>query len=477
MSGESGDRIPRMRQRLIVALLVVASAAALDAQPWFTDVLPPEEFAGRRARVLTEIGDGIAILQGAAERPAEAPFRQNNQFFYLSGVEVPRAILLLDGRTKKSTLYLPDSSRRSRAWGPLLEPGDEAVRITGIESVQKREEFDAVVDGAGRDGRVIYTPSRPEVLGSGSAGDASAWAKATAADPWDGRLSREHVFIEKLKARAPRSEIRDLDPILDRMRFIKSPREIAVVREVTRITGLGIMAAMRDAAPGQYEYELFAAAEYLFRKHGAQGGAYFPLSATGKNTLYSHYHRGTAKLVDGDLVQFDYAPDWKYYVSDVTRVFPANGRFTPWQREWYTIYLRLYQALMTSIRPGITVRDVIADAVKKMDAVMAGHPFTDHRIKEAAIRFVDRYRKSTATSLGHSIGMEVHDVGRGGETLQPGQMFTIEPAMQIPELGLAMRLEDALVITDKGYENMSAFVPIEIADIEKLMKEPGFWAR
>jgi Xaa-Pro aminopeptidase len=222
--------------------------------------------------------------------------------------------------------------------------------------------------------------------------------------------------------------------------------------------------------PGRHEYELFAAAEYIFRKHGAQGSAYFPLSATGRNTVYSHYHRGTAKLADGDLVQFDYAPDWKYYVSDVTRVFPANGRFTPWQREWYTTYLRLYQALMTSIRPRTTVKEVIAEAVTKMDAIMASSTFTDPRIKEAAAGFVDRYRRSTATGLGHSIGMEVHDVGRHGETLQPGQMFTIEPAMHIPELGLAMRLEDALVITETGYENMSSAVPVEIAEIEKLMR-------
>jgi Xaa-Pro aminopeptidase len=320
---------------------------------------------------------------------------------------------------------------------------------------------------------VLYTPFRPEVLGSGSAGDAAAWAKTTAADPWDGRPSREQAFIDKLKQRT-RGEVRDLDPMLDRMRFIKSARELAIVREATRITGLGIMQAMREAAPGLYEYELFAAAEYVFRKHGARGAAYFPLSATGKNTIYSHYHRGTAKLADGDLVQFDYAPDWNYYVSDVTRVFPANGTFTPWQREWYTIYLRLYQALMTSIRPHAAVRDVIAEALKKMDAVMAAYAFTDSRIKQAASVFVDRYRTSKARSLGHSIGIEVHDVGPWGETLQPGQMFTIEPAMQIPELGLGMRLEDAIVITETGYENMSAFVPVDIDQIEQLMKEPGF---
>jgi Xaa-Pro aminopeptidase len=453
----------------LFAALLLAQAPEV-ASPWFSKVFPVDEYQARRARVYAEIGDAIAILQGAAERPSESPFRQNSQFMYLTGIEVPRAIAVLDGRAKTTTVYLADNSRRSRQYGPLLEAGDETVKITGVDAALPREQFDGVITALNASPRPVFTPYRAEVLGSGSAGDASAFARATAQDPWDGRSSREQAFIDNLKQRAPGIGVRDLDPIVDQLRFIKSAREIAVVREATRITGRGIMQAMREAKPGVHEYELFAAAEYIFRKHGAQGAAYFPLSATGKNTIYSHYHRGAAKLADGDLVQFDYAPDWNYYVSDVTRVFPANGRFTPWQREWYTIYLRLYQSLMTSIRPGVAVREVIGDAVKKMDVVLAGFKFTDPAIQAAAKQFVERYRASKATSLGHAIGIEVHDVGRGGETLVPGQLFTIEPAMQIPERSLGLRLEDAILMTATGYENLSAFVPVEIADIERLMR-------
>ncbi len=118
------------------------------------------------------------------------------------------------------------------------------------------------------------------------------------------------------------------------MRGTKSPREIAILREATRIAGLGIMEAMRDARPGMYEYELQADCEFVFKKYGSYGAAYFALIATGPNTYYTHYHKNTAKLQDGDLVQFDYAPDYKNYTSDVTRVFPANGKFTPRQREY-----------------------------------------------------------------------------------------------------------------------------------------------
>jgi Xaa-Pro aminopeptidase len=472
----------KMARASLAVVLLMALAAVVHSQqaltgpeapPWFSDVFPKEEYAARRTAVMQQIGDGVAIVEGAAEKPAEAPFRQNNQFFYLTGVEVPRAFVVIDGRTKRSTLYLPDSTRRARMWGPMLEPDADAARISGIESVVPREQLEAAVAAFGQDSRVIYTPFRPEVLGSGSAGDAAGFARANAQDPWDGRQSREQAFIDHVKARAPQAQLKDLDPIVDGLRFLKSPREIAVIREATRITGLAIVEAMRETAPGKFEYELQAAAEYIFKKHGAQGAAYFALVATGKNTIFSHYHRGMARLADGDLVQFDYAPDYKYYVSDVTRVFPANGKFTAWQREYYTSYLRLYQALMTSIKPNVPVREIIADAVKKMDGVLTTFTFTDPKIRQAATAFVERYRKSTANSLGHTIGMEVHDVTRRTDTLVAGQLFTIEPAMQIPDLGLGLRLEDAILMTETGYENLSASVPVEVEAIEKTMAERG----
>jgi Xaa-Pro aminopeptidase len=224
-----------------------------------------------------------------------------------------------------------------------------------------------------------------------------------------------------------------------------------------------------------YEYELQADAEFVFKKLGAYGAAYFALIATGQNTYYTHYNRNTARLVDGDLVQFDYAPDYKYYQSDVTRVFPANGTFTLRQREFYEIYLRLYQALMTSIEVHKTPIEVIQQAVKKMDAIMASYRFTDDRIKAAATKFVDDFRhRREARSLGHNVGLEVHDPGGlQAPTLEPGRVFTIEPMMRIEEEHIGIRLEDMILITDTGYENLSQFVPIDVKDIEKLMAESG----
>jgi Xaa-Pro aminopeptidase len=469
--------LKRMRHAPLITLALLLLLASPSAQPVFTgaEIFPPDEFASRRARVMERIGDAVAVLQGTTERPGEQPLRQNNQFFYVTGVVEPRAIVVIDGRTKKTTLFLqPFNERREqRMFGPGLHPGDEAARATGIDAVVARGEFASILAALGRDRRTLFTPFRPEVLGEASSSDPAALAGATREDPWDGRGSREEAFLANVKRAAPDSDVKDLDPILDALRTIKSPREIAVIREATRITGLAILEAMRDTRPGMYEYELQADAEFVFKKHGAYGPSYFALIATGTNSLYSHYHRNTAKLADGDLVQFDYAPDYKYYQSDVTRVFPANGRFTPRQRELYTIYLRLYQALMTSIKVRTAPREIIRNAVVRMDAILAEYPFTDARIKAAATAFVERYRTSNANSLGHSVGMEVHDVGRPAPTLEPGMIFTIEPAMQIPEEHLGIRLEDMILITDSGYENLSAFVPVEPDEIERVMREPG----
>ena len=463
-----------MRRCVLIVVLGLLAVCPQALAQSVTNAFPPAEFAARRARVMEKIGEGVAILQGTTERSGEQPLRQSNQFFYLTGVVEARAILVIDGKAKRSTLFLAaGGERRERMFGSALFPGDATAKATGVEAVLARADFADMAAGFARDGRTIYTPFRPEVLGSASSSDTIGLAKATKDDPWDGRPSREETFIQKLKALAPQVKVENLDPILDAMRAFKSPREIATIREATRIAGLGIIEAMRDAKPGMFEYELQADAEFVFKKQGAYGPAYFALIATGTNTLYSHYHFNTAKLRDGDLVQFDYAPDYNYYVSDVTRVFPANGKFSPRQREFYIIYLRLYQALMASIRVHVAPRDIVKDAVAKMDQVMASYKFTDPKIKDAATRFVERYRASQANSLGHTIGMEVHDVRLPTETLEPGQLFTIEPAMTIPDEHIGIRLEDVILITESGYENLSAFLPVEIEAIEKIMAEPG----
>ncbi|HEX2458062.1 MAG TPA: aminopeptidase P N-terminal domain-containing protein [Vicinamibacterales bacterium] len=483
-----------VRARFVLGLLLL-TAGSVSAQPLFTDSLPKHEFAERRAKLMEKIGDGVAIIQGTAETGNALKFRQNNQFYYLTGVEVPRAILLVDGKTRRSTLFLPPrDERKERSEGPVLTPGPEAAQLTGMDAVDVRDGFEAALKQAAASPRAAYLPFRPEVLGGASVSDPRGRWAASAADPWDGGKSREAIFLEKVKAAAPALDVKDLDPIIDALRFIKSAREVALIRESTRIAGLTMMEAMRSARPGMYEYEIEAIGDYIFKVHNSQGAAYFALVAAGKNSSYPHYHSAQTQTKDGDLVLFDYAPDYKYYASDVTREFPINGRFSADQRELYGIYVKLYKALMTSIKPNVPVRDILKDVVARMDAAMASHTFTNPKYKEAAARFVDGYRRRIdppapapgaparpgggGGSLGHTVGMEVHDVNTPhGDVLVPGMIFTIEPALTIPEDRVYIRLEDVILVTDTGYENLSAFVPIEMDAIEKLMAEPGMFEK
>jgi Xaa-Pro aminopeptidase len=472
-----------MRRSLILALLVVVCGVwphlpAGAQKPLFTDAFPPAEFAGRRAKVMDAVGDGVAVMFGATEQPNYEKFKQNKQFFYLSGVEVPRALLLIDGRTKRTTLFLPArTDGMDRSEGPLLRPGPEAERVTGIDAVVDRTTFEAAIAAVGAEGRMIFAPFREESIGAVAVDRVNAHERATAADPWDGRSSKETVFKEKLQAAAPRSEIADLDPILDRMRLIKSPAEIEQVREATRIASLAILEGMKAARPGMYEYEIEAVADYVFKKHNAMGIGYFALVAAGTNAFWPHYHAAQSRLEDGDLVLFDYAPEFKYYTSDVTRMFPANGTFSPRQRELYGVYVQFYQALMSSIGPGPAGPRFEA-AHAKMTAILEATTFADPAIREAATAFVTGYSRPR-TSFGHWVGLEVHDVsgGRFDGVYQPGMIFTIEPALRIAAERIYVRLEDPILITESGYENLSAALPMDIAGIERAMREPGLFSR
>src|SRR5829696_7695028 len=190
-SGRPARIIRGMRSITLIGCLLLAATSA-SAQALFTDSLPKEEFAERRARLMEKIGDGVAIIQGTAETGNSLKFRQNNQFYYLTGVEVPRAILLVDGKTKRSALFLPPRDEtRERSEGPILTPGPEAVQLTGIDAVEARDQFEAALKAAAAGSRAAYVPFRPEVLGGASVSDPRGCWGASESDPWDGGLSRE----------------------------------------------------------------------------------------------------------------------------------------------------------------------------------------------------------------------------------------------------------------------------------------------
>jgi len=249
-----------------------------------------------------------------------------------------------------------------------------------------------------------------------------------------------------------------------------------MLRRATRLSGLALLEGMRSTAPGQYERELDAMAKFIYYRNGAQGESYYSLIASGHNAWWPHYNAGKRKMEDGDFLLMDFAPDVGYAQSDVTRMWPVNGKFSQWQRELYGFYLACYEAILKSIRPGATAATCMQDAVKKMDSILASSKFTKKEHGAAAKAFVDEYRKGSErpdAALGHWVGMATHDDGPHEGPLKAGMVFTIEPALRVPEEKIYVRLEDMIVITENGTDVLSDFVPRDIDRIEKLMREKG----
>jgi Xaa-Pro aminopeptidase len=483
-----------VRQRLLgtaaIAAAVGASSLSGLAQAGrpFTTAFPKDEFAARRLEVAEAIGrEAVALVQAAPTVHSSAMFRQSNEFFYLTGVGVPQAMLLIDGATRKSTLYLPkQDAARAAVEGALLSSEDTAsvTATTGIEEVKPPEALQADLAARHADGRRdLFVPFQPAEGSAESRDGATRRNHDAAADPWDGRISREAHLRVLLTMRAGNYVTRNLSPILDGMRAIKSPVEIAVIEQATRIGGEALMEAMRSTAPGVAEQELDALARFIFVRHGAQGEAYRAIVASGGNAWFAHHRASDRVMAEGELVLMDYCPDLHYYRCDVTRQWPVNGAFSPVQRELYTFYLGVYEAILYSIKPHATAQAILQEAVRKMDAVVAATTFSKPLYESAAKEFVDGYRRRAhsttgrGASLGHAVGMSTHDMGGGSGIMRPGLVFTIEPQFRIPEERIYLRLEDMIVITDTEARIISDFVPRSIAGVEKLIAEDGLLQR
>ena len=434
------------------------------------------DFQERRSQIFEAIGNNsIALIQGAASIAGFKVFRQTNTFYYLCGLESEHAYLLLNGKTKTSTIYLPNRDKaRESSQGKILsaEDADLIKKLTGVERVRGYGSLANDLVGTGlinRGAPYLYTPLSPAEIGNDSRDEILHGQARAASDPWDSQSTREARFKKLIIERFPQFEIRDLSPILDAMRLIKSPKEIEIIRNATEIAGLAIMEAMRSTSPGVYEYQLDAAAKYIFYLHGAQGDGYPSIIGGGTNAYMGHYFHKRDVLKDGDLVLMDYAPDYHYYTSDVTRIWPVNGKFNKKQAALYEFIVAYRDALFRYIKPGITSNEVLNKAAVDMQEYLIGKSFVNPaHLKAVQNGLIFRGH------FQHPVGMAVHDVGRvHGVTLREGMVFTIDPMIWIPEERHYIRIEDVAVVTKTGVENLSDFVPSKIEDVERTIKEIG----
>ncbi len=415
----------------------------------------PEEFSGRRAALMDHLGDGAVILFGDAAAPAGSHFRQDNDFYYFAGNEDLGAVLVLVPASRASYLFLPPQTAREKMMGGanLLEDPEARAKagFTDVFPSSYLDEFLArsLARFAGR----FHLRLSPRDSLDEARSETALFEGRRARSHYNDQLSADLYRLEKLRQRYPQMELRDLTPVVDEMRAIKTPAEIEALRRNGRLSAEAVKQAMLATRPGVFEYEIEAAAMSVALKGGAKGAAYAPIVGSGPNSCIQHYDKNSRRVEPGDVVLMDFGADLDHLAMDITRTWPASGRFTDAEREIYRTVLEVQKACIEAYRPGATSRDV-----------------RDHVVAALKAKGIDR--RGLEGGFGHGVGLSVHDVPLGG-ILKEGMVFAIEPGLYDEKKGFGVRIEDTVLITKAGCEVLTSGVPKEIDEIERLLAGRG----
>ena len=416
-----------------------------------------EEFAERRQRLAANLDAGtVALIPGAGAMQGSQVFRQFNDFYYLCGVEVPHAYLQITADAR-ATIFLAENQHT-----PFTADNAEWIMdTTGLDAVHPLRALSRGLQTQ----KAVYLPSREGEGSRMSWDNLLAWRQAVMNDPFDGRRGRNSQVAAKLQQQFPLLELRDLTPFIDEQRLIKSPAELVLMRKAGELTGLGALAAVRATTPGIMEYQLHAEIEYVYMNGGAVGDAYCPIIPGAANAGDPHYMANDCRLDDGDIVLLDCAPDYHYYTSDIGRMWPISGTFNTEQRALYGYVVEYHKAILSQIRPGVMRSDVHKVAAEMMQPAFEAWPFVSEEQRETA-----RILFAFTGHISHGVGMAVHDVSQHYDRpFEPGMVFAVDPMAWDNKRDTYYRVEDTVVVTADGYENLTESCPIEIDDIEAAM--------
>ncbi|MEQ1891179.1 MAG: Xaa-Pro peptidase family protein [Planctomycetota bacterium] len=409
---------------------------------------------GRRAELMKRIGPELLVFRGQAGPRENLAFRQDKNFWYLTGIESPNVALVLDGKTEQAILFLPEQNLAAESWeGELWDAGDAWVAdLTGFTDVRTNDQLvptlEKLLDGR----KKLGTNLCPSILLAGSYDAAIPFEKAQESDPLDGRVSREKALAAKLGEKLG-VEVFDVYPTLVEMRMVKTSEEVAAMKRAARSGALAHVEAMRSTRAGLGEWELDALMTFVQNREGAFGKAYEAIVGSARNSCVLHYVANDKQMSAGEVLLIDYGPEVDHYVTDITRSWPVDGTFTPRQAELYDAVLAAQKAGIAAAKPGATIQDVS----KAVDEVY----------KQRGLFALKRHGPC------HWIGMEVHDPGDIKVKLEPGMAFTIEPGLYETATGIGIRIEDVVVITPTGCEVISDLAPKERAEVERTVREVG----
>ncbi|MBE2895796.1 Xaa-Pro aminopeptidase [Pasteurellaceae bacterium HPA106] len=428
------------------------------------------EFHQRRETLGAQLQNNSALLLFSNQEQRRNssntyPFRQDSYFWYLTGFNEPDSALLIQNKASSiiSTLFLRPSD-------PLLETWNG--RRLGVENAPAKLQLDAAfsIDD--------IATELPKLLSG-----ATALYHAPDLQPWGDQIEQTALCYLREHTRqgfnVPNTLI-DWRPLLDEMRLFKSPAEIALIQQAGQISALGHIRAMKTARANRFEYELESELLHEFNRFGARFPSYNSIVASGENACILHYTENESLLRDGDLVMIDAGAEFAMYAGDISRTFPVNGRFTPEQRAIYDIVLRAEKRAIELYVPGNSIKQANLEVLRIMLSglvelgILQGD--VEQLIKEKA------YLPFYMHGLGHWLGLDVHDVGDYGcerdRTFEPNMVLTVEPGLylseklDIPERykGIGVRIEDNILITETGNKILTAAVPKEPEDIERLMQ-------
>ncbi|RMD68272.1 MAG: Xaa-Pro aminopeptidase [Gammaproteobacteria bacterium] len=425
------------------------------------------EFARRRQRLMEQMEGGIAILPGGVEvvrnRDVAYPFRQDSDFYYLSGFPEPEAVMVLIPERKAFILFCRERDPEMETWhgrragtegARTLYQADEAYPIAQIDEV-----LPALLENQSH---IYYSLGhRPEFD-----------------ERLMGWLNRVRGRV-RAGVRAPHTFV-SLDPLIHGMRLIKSSQEIKAMKKAAAISIDAHCQAMKACQPGMYEYQIEALMLQRFTHQGSRSPAYPSIVAGGENACILHYTENSALLKEGDLLLIDAGAEYDMYASDITRTFPVNGRYTPAQRQIYDIVLAAQKAAIDQVRPGNTWNDPHRAAVEVLTEGLLSLGLLEGRLSELIEK--EAYRRFYMHRTGHWLGMDVHDVGDykedgGWKTLEPGMVMTVEPGLYFPKAAdiprrfwnIGVRIEDDVLVTREGHEILTEALPKEAEAVEALM--------
>ncbi len=410
-------------------------------------------FISNRKKLFRMMDDNsLAIFYAARTGPGTLPteFVQNRNFYYLSGLNVPNAKLIMHKKGKKNMelLFIERNITELEVWLGKKMSKEDAKKISGIETVYHTDEFERHLHLYASSTEICYYDYETSLI--------------------DTNLSYGLTQLNLIKEHYPTIRIEKVTPFLSKLRMRKNKEEIENIKKAISYTNEGIRSILEHAKHGMMEYELEAYFRFGCIRRGEKKLAFSPIVASGKNATILHYEKNNSKIEKNDLVLLDVGAKYNEYNADISRTFPASGKFNKRQKEVYNEVLQIQKKIINSVKPGITIKELQTKTIKLITEALFRLKLIT---KKSKVSPFDReeYKKYYMHGVSHHLGLDAHDLSNREEKLQVGNVITVEPGIYIKEEKIGIRIEDDVLVTKNGCEVLSSKIPKEIEEIERIM--------